>query len=60
MCYLSTVFWPFPSSSKSFVNFRLSSTRLLIKWFLIKKRVPHYTNYFSEGGFKLDKFNNIT
>ena len=24
-------------SSKSFLNFRLSSTRLLIKWFLIKK-----------------------
>ena len=26
-------------SSKSFLNFRLSSTRLLIKWFLIKERV---------------------
>ena len=25
-------------SSKSFLNFRLSSTRLLIKWFLIKKK----------------------
>ena len=30
----------FPCSFKSFLNFRLSSTRLLIKWFLIfKKRV---------------------
>ena len=25
------------SSSKSFLNFRLSSARLLIKWFLIKR-----------------------
>ena len=29
----------FPCSSKSFLNFRLSSTRLLITWFLIKERV---------------------
>ena len=26
-------------SSKGFLNFRLSSARLLLKWFLIKKRV---------------------
>ena len=29
----------FPYSSKWFLNFRLSSTRLLINWFLIKKHV---------------------
>ena len=29
----------FPCSSKSFLNFKLSSTRLLINWFLIKKHL---------------------
>ena len=37
MCYLSKVSFLFPRSSKSFLNFRLSSTGLLIKWFLITK-----------------------
>ena len=37
--YLSTVSQLFLCSSKSFLKFRLSGTRLLIKWFLIKKRV---------------------
>ena len=30
MCYLSKVPWLFPCSSKSFLNVRRSSTRLLI------------------------------
>ena len=37
MCYLAKDSLLFSSSSKSFLNFRLSSTRCLIKWFLIKK-----------------------
>ena len=42
MCYLSKVSWPFPCSSKSFLNCRLTSTRLLIKWFLIKRTLYAY------------------
>ena len=32
-------------SSKSFLNFSLSSTRLLIKWFLIKGSLQPYSNF---------------
>ena len=39
MCYLSKISWLLPYSSRCFLNVRLSSTRLLIKWFLIKKNV---------------------
>ena len=39
ICYLSKVSYPCPCSSWGFLDFRLSSTRLLIKWFLIKKSV---------------------
>ena len=35
-------------SSKSFLNFRLSSTRLLIKWFLIKKL--YWEKYTDKNG----------
>ena len=41
MCYLSRVSWLFPCSLKRFLYFRLSSIRLLIKWFLIKNRVAY-------------------
>ena len=41
MSTLSKVSWLFPCSSKRFLNFKLPSTRLLIKWFLINKRVSH-------------------
>ena len=44
MCYLSKVPYLFPCGSQSFLNFRLSSTRLLIKWFLIKKRISTEPN----------------
>ena len=37
ICHLPKAFLRFLCSFKSFLNFRLSSTRLLIKWFLIKK-----------------------
>ena len=37
MCYLPKVFSLFPCNSKSFLNFKLSSTWVLINWFLIKK-----------------------
>ena len=36
---LSKVSKLFPCSSKSFLNFRLSGARLLIKWFLVDKRI---------------------
>ena len=39
ICYLSKVSDRFLCSSKSFLNFRLPSTRLLIKWFLLKRDV---------------------
>ena len=39
LCHWSKVSLLFPYSSKSFLNFRLFSTRLLLKWFLIKIRV---------------------
>ena len=37
MSYLLKVSELFPCSSKDFLKFSLSSTRLLIKWFRIKK-----------------------
>ena len=40
MCYFTKVYLLFPCGSKSFLNFWLSSTRLLIKCFLIKECVP--------------------
>ena len=39
MCYLSKVSWLFPCISKCFLNFRLSSIRLLINCFLKKELV---------------------
>ena len=49
MYYLSTVSSLLPCSSKSFLNFRLSSTRLLINWFLIKNVYMHslVSGYFN-------------
>ena len=40
--YLFKVSQLFPCSSKRFLNFRLSGTRLLIKWFLIKNAYSHW------------------
>ena len=37
MCCFAKVPWLFPYSSKKFLNFRSSGTRLLIKQFLIEK-----------------------
>ena len=54
MRYFTKVHLLFPCSSKSFLSFRLSSTRLLIKWFLIKNvhtveelRTTVYTDYYN-------------
>ena len=47
----------FPCSSKSLLKFRLSSTRLLIKWFLIKKRVQVEGQTIYETSNKKEKIN---
>ena len=56
MCHLSNVSCLFTCSSKSFLNLTLSGTRLLIKWFLIKKRVDEkgYSFDIEEQRFEIE------
>ena len=51
MCIFLQFLSSFQCSSKSFLNFRLSSTRLLIKWFLIKNM--YFSIYFADGALCL-------
>ena len=47
------VFYKKTCSSKSFLNFRLSSSRMLIKWFLIKN-VCNMTQYSTVNSVLID------